>query len=251
MERAIERRLLARRERLAEHLDIGLEDQEWRSNPPDYPKNPDLSAVERYFLWRKTATTEGRRVHRIDLAMEELAGELRRCWALLRDVNRAGSSAQVYGTLQVIEASPRAFADLDALYRIEPETRALIEDYYPGGWIALEQAPIDAEALSQAVRDALASISKPGRGRPHGTKDFAGERLAIGLATIYAEYREPPVRRVLVEHGIEYGPFKNFVEDVVSIIPRRLRRTGKGAIKSVDHLVRIGVEHIKQPRPHE
>lgn len=245
--RAIRRRLQARRERLADLLDIDLDEQECQAVPPNYPSGEVQMQVQRYIKWRRTPSFEGRRVHKIDLALNELTGVLRRCWSLLRDVNRAASLMQLYRKLEEIERDPDRFAA--RLDELDPETRGWIEDFYPGGWIALEDGPVKAKLLAKVARTARATLPKPKRGRPKGIVDFAGQHLAKGLAEIYSRYREiNPSRRVVPESGgVEYGPFRDFVEAVMSAVPHRLRQTTNEGYKGVNHLVRVGVEHIKSP----
>lgn len=198
----------------------------------------------RYMKWRKTRPRSGSSVYRIDLAIEEISGELRRCWGLLRDVNRARSSAQVYRRLEYIVDHA---SDVVALFEeSDPATKAIIEDHYPGGWLSLETSEPDRQRLLGAVRAAKAMLLPASRGRPAGTSDFASQRLAIALADIYRRHSsDTPARRVALDSGsgrLEYGPFKDFVDEIVSVIPDRLRRSGKGGRKGIDHFVRRGVE---------
>ncbi len=243
---AIDRRLQRRRDRIAELLAIDLGEQEWRNDPVDFPDDPDMSREARFMKWRETPPTSGSLVYRIDLAIEEITGELRRCWGLLRDVNRALSGAQVYRRIEHIVA--RADHVVELFEESDPETKAIIEDHYPGGWLSLETGKPDRRELLDAIRAAKATLTPPSRGRPAGTSDFASERLASALADIYRRHSgDTPVRRVAQDRGsgrLEYGPFKDFVEEIVSIIPHRLRRSGKGGLKGIDHLVRRGIESM-------
>ncbi len=241
---AIDRRLRKRRNRIAELLAIDLDEQEWRNNPVDFPDDPDMSREARFMKWRETPPTSGSLVYRIDLAIEEITGELRRCWGLLRDVNCARSSAQVYRRLEHIVDHADDVVEL--FEESDPESKAIIEDHYPGGWLSLESSESDRQKLLDAVRAAKATLPPPTRGRPAGTSDFASEKLASALADIYRRHSgDTPARRVAQDRGsgrLEYGPFKDFVEQIVSVIPDRLRRSGKGGLKGIDYLVRRGVE---------
>ena len=84
------------------------------------------------------------------------------------------------------------------------------------------------------------------RGRPPGSSNWASQQLGLGLATIWFAYTgRPPTRRVDgYGDGQEYGPYRDFVEGVMAVVPRRLRATRKGCIPQVDHLVRIGVNEF-------
>jgi hypothetical protein len=250
MSNAIDGRLQSRRERLANLLDINLDEREWQNQPPEFPNDPNLAPGERYIRWRKTPPTEGRQVYRIDLALEELGDALRECWGVLRDVNRAGSAAQVFRTLEAVARAPAKYTHVDSLRELGPRTISLIEDNYPGNWMALEENAIDTEHLREAARAARNSLPKPTRGRPKWAEDLASRKLAQRRAGIFSAYTETaPTRRVPPELGApEYGPFREFVEEIVAIMPVRLRRTSKGGVKNVDHLVRMGVEHLKPPK---
>ena len=141
---AIDRRLRKRRNRIAELLAIDLDEQEWRNDPVDIPDDPDMSREARFMKWRETPPTSGSLVYRIDLAIEEITGELRGCWGLLRDVNCARSSAQVYRRLEHIVDHADDVVEL--FEESDPETKAIIEDHYPGGWLSLESSEPDTQS---------------------------------------------------------------------------------------------------------
>ncbi len=128
---AIDRRFRRRRDRIAELLVIELGEQEWRNDPVDFPDDPDRSRDARFMKWRKSPPKRGSLVYRIDLAIEEITGELRRCWGLLRDVNCARSSAQVYRRLEhIVDHGDDVVVFFE---ESDPDTKAIIEDHYPGG----------------------------------------------------------------------------------------------------------------------
>lgn len=227
--RAIDRRLQARRDRFVALLNIDLSDVESMRPTEDMQ--------------------QGQFVRLADLMLDELSGALRSCWSRLRDVNRAPSKAQIYRTLEAIQARP---ADAMQLFgSVDAVTRCLIEDHYPGGWAALELHRPKPNLLLDAIAKAKASLPKPRRGRPGNVKDEASRLLAADLAHIYAAYAGPsPTRRVKARmdgQQMEYGPFKDFVEEVLSVFPQKLRRTSKGGEKRADHIVRMGVESLKSP----
>ena len=247
---AIDRRLQRRRDRIAELLAIDLDEQEWRNDPVDFPDDPDMSREARFMKWRETPPNSGSLVYRIDLAIEEITGELRRCWALSRDVNRAASSAQIYRILERLEAdSDRA---VELFRSIDPRVRHLIEEAYPGGWMSLEAEGPDVHVLKETISKLRMALPKPDKGRPAGTKDYASEKLASGLADIYERFSgKPAVRRLLVDLSkktnahLEYGPFKKFADEILAIVPPKLRRTQKGGLRSSDYFVRMAVESRK------
>ncbi len=185
-----------------------------------------------------------------DLALDDIAGELRRCWALLRDVNRTASTAQAYKILEQLEANPDKAAEL--IDCIDPRVRHLIEETYPGGWMALQVDGPDPQMLINAISNVRSSLPKPKKGRPAGTKDFASERLASALADIYERYtNKRATRRLLVDESkesethVEYGPFKDFVDETLAVIPPILRRTRRGGLRGSDNFVRTAVQSRK------
>ena len=132
---------------------------------------------------------------------------------------------------------------------MDPNVRGLLEDLAPGGWMGLEQVAGDPASLRDLAECALGELPAPGPGRPRGSKDYAGDRLAKDLADIYASYCErKPMRAVDPKTHEESGLYKDFVELIMEVVPARLRRTSKGGLKSVDHLVRVGVDHIRSRR---
>ncbi|MCG7872384.1 MAG: hypothetical protein JAZ11_09825 [Candidatus Thiodiazotropha lotti] len=185
----------------------------------------------------------------IDAVLNNLSSELRRCWSVLRDVNKAGSEAQVYRTLEYLLAKR---GQLDhTVWEIDPATRAFIEDHHPDGPCALESSPTNSKRLRQAAEAAFASLEKPKRGRPKATINYAQHRFSKGLAEVYKNATgKSPGRSVALETHEdsdsdghyqyartynEQGPFRAFVSLVISLIPRQLR-------PPVDEVTRLGVE---------
>ncbi len=246
----IDKRLSRHRERLAKMLSIDLSEQEARTIPAPYPKPDERTKGERYLEWRQSAAAGYEMVSLIDLAIEEIAAALRHCWALNRDVNRAASSAKVRHTLEALLAEPDTIEQHWST--CDPETRGRIEDSYPDDWIAMESG-IDRDLLAGAIKDALAALPPARKGRPKGTTDHASRNLGPVLAGIYAAYGDGRPKRSnrkvsKTKYGPPqtdaYGPFKDFVELVFSVVPERLRRNKDGGIKSLDHLIREGIAHI-------
>jgi len=228
--RAIDRRLAKRRSAIIDLLYIDPEAVEYRrSSDPTEP---------------------GEMIALADLALEEISGELRHCWALLRDVNRTASSARAYRILERLEADPDRAVEIFG--SIDPRVRHMIEEEYPGGWMALESEGPDAHVLRETVSTLLATLPKPEKGRPARTKDYASEKLASILADIYERFSgKRAVRRLLVDQSkrtnthLEYGPFKEFVDEILAVAPPKLRRTQKGGPRGSDYFVRMAVESRK------
>jgi hypothetical protein len=187
--------------------------------------------------------------HEIDSFLDDLATVLRRCWAISRDVNRAASDAQVRTTLLSLLSIREGL--YDQVMVADPNTRSLIEDSWPGGQRFLENVDhSDEAALQQAIRTVLNVLPVPSRGRPKGTEDHASGELAGRLAVIYQCYSgQTPSRRVNTNTHEVYGPFHDFVVEVVNMFPACLRRyksaPSGSAAKSVDYLVRRGVDHYR------
>lgn len=187
--------------------------------------------------------------HETDSFLEELATELRRCWAILRDINQAASDARVHSTLQMLL---KVEDDLyNSVMAADPNTRSLIEDSWPDGQRFLENVDhSDETALQQAIRNALDELPVPSRGRPKGTEDHASAMLAEQLAVLYQKYSgQAPSRRVDPQTHTEYGSYHDFVATVVEILPAHLRRYKSAppgsTTKSVNYLVRRGIDHYQ------
>lgn len=202
---------------------------------------------------RLAALTDLTEPAEIDGLLDELATELRRCWAILRDVNQAATDARVRKTLQSLrKAEDDLYARVEAT---DPNTRSLIEDCWPGGQRFLENVDASEEAtLHQATCNALDQLPASSRGRPGETGDHASAMLAEQLAVLYQKYSgQAPSRRVDTQTHKEYGPYRDFVATVVEIFPARLRRyksaPSGSTMKTVNHLVRRGVEHYRRLNP--
>ncbi|MEW8437158.1 MAG: hypothetical protein AB2689_03290 [Candidatus Thiodiazotropha taylori] len=214
------------------------------------------NAIDRRLLRYRTDIAENLELTEeteIDATINYLSSELRRCWSVLRDVNKAGSEAQVYHTLKHLLAKK---GQLDhTVWEIDPATRALIEDHHPDGPCALESSPMNSKRLRQAAEAAFKSLEKPKRGRPKATINYAQRALSKGLSEVYENATgKKPGRSVVVEthegtdadghyqYAPEYkeqGSFHAFVSHVISLIPRQLQ-------PSAEEVTRLGVELSKE-----
>lgn len=107
-----------------------------------------------------------------------------------------------------------------------------------------------ASLLSQrrgSRREPSPSISTRPRGRPPGSANWATRQLGLGLATIWAEYTGTKPTRRFDGYGDAgaRGPYRDFVNCVLSALPKRLRPKRKGHIPDVDHLVRLSIQEHK------
>ena len=85
------------------------------------------------------------------------------------------------------------------------------------------------------------------RGRPKGSANWAERQLALGLADIWrAHSGRRPTRHHDGTLGRDGGPFHAFVELIRRMLPVPLQRTRKSHAPSVDYLVRVGIEELKQ-----
>jgi len=233
----VTRQLEAHRANLSACLAISAADVEARRIPAAYPNS--VRDVGAYVGWRGAAPAGAIVVSRVDLAIEEVAAALVRWLQEIVNVTWAASPAAQRQLLKRMTVRPAAF--VANWFAVDPATRQRIETHYPGGWLALEQNAVNAGLLQKAARAALAELPVAGRGRPRGTNDDASHRLVVELAEIYFRYRdERPTRRVFASNR-EAGPFRDLVAIAMSAVPDELRRTGKNAIKGIDHLVRLGV----------
>ena len=249
LSRALHRRLARQRARIAATLTLDPSTQTWRSSAPPYPDYP-LDQVAAYIAWRQTPSPGGHTLPRIDQALEEIEGALFGAWGVYRCVNRNASDAELRHELTAL----RGYAgDLAArLWDCSGSTRGLIEAMLPRGKQILESgAQTDAE-LRAAIDTALAILPKPRRGRPAGSRDHATRYLALRLADVYMAWTERRPTRILDPYsGQEYGPFQDFVEAVIAVVPRRLRTyldapPGTAVAKSPQSLVRIAVDLYRE-----
>jgi hypothetical protein len=245
---AISSSLEARRERIARLLRIDPNDQEWQQGAEAQPRGSNLSAVQWMVEQRKRGSSKGCLVARIDLALEEIGGALHLYVLLWDAMNRGPGIGAVRAALQDMAADPTPY--VNGARDIDHVTLAWLDSSYPGGWMALETAAPDGLALQQAAQQALANLPAPARGRPAGRQDVAARAVAPRLAQIYGAYAERnPTRRVEIGSGRDYGPLKEFVIEVMSVLPDECRMSAKGGLKSVDHIVRLGVSSLTRNPP--
>jgi len=176
--------------------------------------------------------------------IQDLSNELRRAWGILRDVNRSGSDAQIYRTLQALIHDPKDIQN--QIWSIDLGTRSFIEDHHTDGPLALEDQFFNEEKTITACQHALKSLPTPKPSRPKGTKNHAQISLAIALAEIYARHVAMPTRIFDSEKNTFRGPFKDFVQAIMDLIPVQLKRKKDGGTRLVDHMVQIGVESQKK-----
>ena len=248
--KSITRRLNARRARLTNLWSVEQNDGEWRGVPPDYPADAATRDVGEFIAWRGAFPCSIQFNSRIDALIEDLANALCLAWALHRDVTGAASDPQVRKNLRLLLAEPEKIRD--RIWKIDPNTRGIIETFLPAGSRILETAEHTDDQLRATVEAALISMRIPQRGRPASSVDYASHFLGERLAEIFEKYSgQRPTRRVHPETHVEYGPFHDFVAIVLSVVPRRLlqyKSARSGSItKSVDHVVRLGVESRGTP----
>jgi len=98
-----------------------------------------------------------------------------------------------------------------------------------------------------ALRTLKPTALEKRRGRPKGSANWAERQFALGLAEIWrAHSGRRPTRRHNAFTGRDYGPYHAFVERVRGLLPGSVQRTRKSHVPSVDYLVRVGIEELKQ-----
>ena len=183
--------------------------------------------------------------------VRELATEVRRTWAICLDVNRASSDATVRHSLADLLKRPDEIGE--RVWSIDPNTRGLIEDFAPDSHPFLEHLQDHPDLLTSAVQEALSSLPAPDRGRPRGVVNHAERHLALQLAQLYqkASCREP-TRRYRNDEELEYGPFKDFVEKVLEVFPRRARglrgHEDIPVARSTDTFTKLAIELYREAR---
>lgn len=187
----------------------------------------------------------------VEDAFEGITEALWRGYAYLRNSNQGLSIPRIRKELERLLEDPASI--VENMHQADSRVRAAVMLSWPGGRLLSEAAICDQSACDTAVRNALASLPKSGRGRPKGSKDEATAVFARILAeTYYALTGDKPTRRVHSDTGREYGPFRDFVEAVVQLIPRRIHRGlhphSLSTTKGIDHIVRLGVESFRTPR---
>jgi hypothetical protein len=184
--------------------------------------------------------------------LEELVLVFRMARTYIRDVNAAASEAQARKTLEHLIKHPANI--VEQVNQADPRTRSLIEKYWPGGPQHIEVVPPDPDAYLESATAAFAALPKPKPGRPPGSDDQASRECALRMADTYLRFTgKSPTRRYDFysgESGAEYGPFRDFVAAMLSLIPDRLLRSlhphALGTTKAIDHITRLGIEQLKE-----
>lgn len=241
---ALTRRLEKRVDKLTAILDSPSHEEEGRQVPPPYPQHAAARDVETDIAWRHEPPHSAY-VRLEDRLIEDIVATLCFAGAFLRDVNRASSDPQIVKQLNRLLRQNRDLRE--AVWETDPNTRGLLSDFLPEGRQILDTGEHTEAELRNAIEAALGTLDKPRRGRPKGSIDHASRLLGQRLAHIYTRYRgERPTRRNDPATGQLYGPFKDFVETVMSVVPRRLFKYKSAPdseiTKSVDMIVLYGVD---------
>lgn len=251
--RALTRRLEKRSGELMAILDSASHEEEGRQVPPPYPRDAAARNVKSYIDWRHKPPHSAY-VRLEDRLIADIVATLCFAGAFLRDVNRASSDSQVVKQLNCLLRQNGHLHK--AVWETDPNTRGFLGHFLPEGRQILDTGEHTEAELLNAVESALSVLGKPRRGRPKGSIDYASRLLGQRLAYIFTSYRgEHPTRRIDPVTGQLYGPFKDFVETVVSVVPRRLFKYKSAPdseiTKSVDMIVRYGVDpgHRVWPMP--
>ena len=179
----------------------------------------------------------------LDDLLQDLAAGLRRCWAILRDVNMSASDPQIRKRLERLLASPDRISE--AVWQMDPNTRGLIEDFLPADTRFLEVC--DAHDILLASRRALAELPRPGRGQPTGNVDHATRHFSRMTAELFRHYTGKQPTRIADGEGSTYGAYSDFVKTLLSGVPARLRHSRTGALKGHEYVTRLGIQLLKAP----
>ncbi len=177
---------------------------------------------------------------------EAVTIELRRAWAYLRDVQSAASEP---ATRKLLYELLRAKDLVMEVERADPTVRRLIEehDWMERGKGFIENITTDPAHLRKAVSRALTAVTKKNASsRPSGTAQFSEHLLADSLARVFERFGGRATRRFDAYAGHEYGPYRDFVQAVLQVVPRRLQRSPGRVGKSrnpVDYMVRLSARH--------
>jgi len=180
---------------------------------------------------------------------EELLLLLNRCHLLLRAVDSTASVAVQRANLEELLSLERPLTDRD--YReLDGATQIRIGHHLSGGLISAESVELDDAGLRDAASRAMGSLGTRSPGRPRKTDSLARVQFALGLATLFRQttgrqpgrsYMVEPGPRSHSEVGGEQGQFLDFVELIVSALPKPLRQR-----LSAVQLARTGIKLFEQ-----
>ena len=226
---AIAERLRAFKAEIAETLQIGPEEYEAAVPPGSKVDAPSTRSFEDIIAVRNDFSRVTM-VPRIDLVLEDLTTILIAYLADLSNVNAIASAPRVYMTLKAL--TKRSEISEDEVRLLDPGVRSLLAIHYPGGRQNFAPGLVQFEDVRAAATAALATLPKPGRGRPKGSSNAAAHRLAKELAIFY-ENNSParPGRHVVVNttldtslaNSCESGAFYKFCKLAIAALPPSAR----------------------------
>ena len=177
----------------------------------------------------------------LDDLLGDLAAGLRRCWAILRDVNMSASDPQVRVGLESLLARPERISA--AIWEADPNTRGVIEDFLPAHSRFLEAS--DDQDILLACHRALLELPRAGKGRPKGRVDHATRHFARMTAELLRHYTGKDPTRIADGGGLSYGAYGDFVKTLLSGVPGRLRRSRTGMPKGHEYVTRLEIQLLK------
>ena len=250
----ITKELRKAREKLAQLLHIGLDEQEARTLPPSRQGLPRARSFERYRALRK-GRSGYEMVYSIDLALEELADVLVGFVADLANVNALASEPRIRRALQAI--SRQAVMPEDEIETWDPGVRRVLAEHYPGGRKRFAPGKVRSDAVNAAARTALEERPKPKRGRPRGSENRASLELAGELASFFERYGpRRAARSVTVNKSLdparpnarEGGYFRQFFELAVDALPPLAREAVTRSGGDVADLTKKAAARNERPR---
>lgn len=180
---------------------------------------------------------------------EEFLLLLNRCHLFLRAVDSAASVAVQRANLEELLSLERPLTDRD-YQELDGATKIRIGHHLPGGLISAETVELEDAGLRDAASRALESLGARVSGRPRNTDSLARAQFALGLASLFRQTTgRQPGRSYLVEPGLrshskeggEQGQFLEFVELIVSALPKPLRQSVRA-----EQLARTGIKLFEQ-----
>jgi hypothetical protein len=181
----------------------------------------------------------------IATAVEDISHVIYSALLVFREVDRLASEAKQRQALQrLLKAPTLTLALLDkedarVVNRIALHLPKRVE--LPKGF---EPSP---DQIKTAIAAAVATLGPKKKGRSPGTMSLAQRQFALGLAVTWVNYRGlPPTRRYDFYKKKEYGPFFDFVELVLSLLPVRFRSMKiKGNLKRPRSLVTMACREYR------
>ena len=181
----------------------------------------------------------------IAAAVEEISHVIYSALLVLRQVDRLASEAKQRQALQrLLKAPTLSLALLDSE---DARVANRIASHLPKRVELPKGSEPSPDQIKTAVTAAVATLGPKKKGRSPGTLSLAQRQFALGVAVTWVNYKGlPPTRRYDAYKKKEYGPFFDFVELVLSMLPTRFRSMKiKGNLKKPRSLVTMACREYR------